>query len=162
MFIAPYDDPYIIAGQGSAGAEILRQLTSAQRDNLEAIFVAIGGGGLAAGIAAYTKQLLPDVKVFGVEPTGTVRTPFPRAWMSVSLRLGVGLRSTHTSCVSAGANCMAISLAHGRRVSLSKVDAFADGVAVKSVSILRSFWQNAVWRLPLPLIKRRCCFGTVR
>lgn len=70
FFIAPYDDPYIIAGQGTAGAEILRQLTSQQRDSLEAIFIAIGGGGLAAGIAAYTKQLLPHVKVFGVEPAG--------------------------------------------------------------------------------------------
>ena len=70
VFIPPYDDPYIIAGQGTAGAEILRQLTSDQRDSLEAIFVAIGGGGLASGIAAYAKQLLPNVKVFGVEPTG--------------------------------------------------------------------------------------------
>lgn len=71
MFIPPYDDPYIIAGQGTAGAEILRQLSSQQRDSLDAIFVAIGGGGLAAGIAAYAKQLMPHVKVFGVEPTGT-------------------------------------------------------------------------------------------
>ena len=70
VFVPPYDDPYIIAGQGTAGAEILQQLNSDQKDNLEAIFVAIGGGGLAAGIAAYTKQLLPHVKVFGVEPTG--------------------------------------------------------------------------------------------
>lgn len=70
VFIPPYDDPYVIAGQGTAGAEILRQLSSQQKEDLEAIFVAIGGGGLAAGIAAYTKQLLPHVKVFGVEPTG--------------------------------------------------------------------------------------------
>ena len=70
VFIPPYDDPYVIAGQGTAGAEILRQLTSEQKANLEAIFVAIGGGGLAAGIASYTKQLLPHVKVFGVEPAG--------------------------------------------------------------------------------------------
>ena len=59
VFIPPYDDPYIIAGQGTAGAEILRQLSSHEKENLEAIFVAIGGGGLAAGVAAYTKQLLP-------------------------------------------------------------------------------------------------------
>ena len=74
VFIPPYDDPYVIAGQGTAGAEILRQLSSLQKENLEAIFVAIGGGGLAAGIAAYTKQLLPNVKVFGVEPAGTPRS----------------------------------------------------------------------------------------
>ena len=70
VFIPPYDDPYVIAGQGTTGAEIIRQLNSAQKENLEAIFVAIGGGGLAAGIASYTKQLLPHVKVFGVEPAG--------------------------------------------------------------------------------------------
>jgi len=70
VFIPPYDDPYVIAGQGTCGAEILRQLTSQQKDNLEAIFVAIGGGGLAAGVASYVKQLLPHVKVFGVEPSG--------------------------------------------------------------------------------------------
>jgi threonine dehydratase len=70
VFIPPYDDPYIIAGQGTTGAEILRQLTSQQKDNLEAIFVPIGGGGLAAGVACYVKQLLPHVKVFGVEPSG--------------------------------------------------------------------------------------------
>lgn len=71
VFIPPYDDPYIIAGQGTSGAEILRQMSSDEKENLEAIFVAIGGGGLAAGIAAYCKQLLPHVKVFGVEPAGT-------------------------------------------------------------------------------------------
>lgn len=75
VFIPPYDDPYVIAGQGTVGAEILRQLSSEQKENLEAIFVAIGGGGLAAGIAAYTKQLLPHVKVFGVEPAGVPYSP---------------------------------------------------------------------------------------
>ena len=69
-FIAPYDDPYVVAGQGTIGAEILRQLNSIEKENLEAIFVAIGGGGLAAGIAIYVKALYPHVKVFGVEPTG--------------------------------------------------------------------------------------------
>lgn len=71
VFIPPYDDPYVIAGQGTVGAEILRQLSSLEKENLEAVFISIGGGGLAAGIAAYIKNLLPGVKVFGVEPTGT-------------------------------------------------------------------------------------------
>jgi len=63
-FIHPYDDPDVIAGQGTVGMEILRQ----HADPLEAVFVPIGGGGLAAGVAVYTKFLRPDVKVIGVEP----------------------------------------------------------------------------------------------
>jgi threonine dehydratase len=70
VFVAPYDDPYTIAGQGTIGTELLRQLSSADLGSLHAIFVAIGGGGLIAGIAAYVKALRPDVKVIGVEPTG--------------------------------------------------------------------------------------------
>lgn len=102
-FIAPYDDPLTIAGQGTAGAEILKQLGQNVQD-LHAIFVPIGGGGLIAGIAAYVKALRPDISIIGVEPVG--------------------------------ANCMALSLREGRRVTLSKVDAFADGVAVKSVGLV--------------------------
>ena len=63
-FIHPYDDPQVIAGQGTVGLEILRQ----HNGPIEAIFVPIGGGGLAAGIAAYVKFLRPEVKVIGVEP----------------------------------------------------------------------------------------------
>lgn len=75
MFVAPYDDPYTIAGQGTIGTEVLRQLSSADLDSLHAIFVAIGGGGLIAGIAAYVKALRPGVKIIGVEPTGTLLFP---------------------------------------------------------------------------------------
>jgi threonine dehydratase len=63
-FIHPYDDPDVIAGQGTIGMEILRQNSGP----IEAIFVPIGGGGLAAGIAVYVKFLRPEVKVVGVEP----------------------------------------------------------------------------------------------
>lgn len=63
-FIHPYDDPEVIAGQGTVGMEILQQYPHP----IEAIFVPIGGGGLAAGIAAYVKFLRPEVKVIGVEP----------------------------------------------------------------------------------------------
>ena len=63
-FIHPYDDPLVIAGQGTIGAEILRH----SQDHLAAVFVPIGGGGLIAGIAGYIKALRPDVKVIGVEP----------------------------------------------------------------------------------------------
>ena len=63
-FIHPFDDPDVIAGQGTIGMEILRQY----QKPIEAIFVAIGGGGLIAGIAAYIKRLRPEIKIIGVEP----------------------------------------------------------------------------------------------
>jgi threonine dehydratase len=63
-FVHPYDDPDVIAGQGTIAMEILRQ----HPHDLHAIFVPIGGGGLISGIAAYVKRLRPGIKVIGVEP----------------------------------------------------------------------------------------------
>lgn len=62
--IPPFDDPYVIAGQGTIGMELLRQ---ASLQNLEAIFCCIGGGGLIAGIGIYVKRIAPHVKIIGVE-----------------------------------------------------------------------------------------------
>ena len=66
-FVSPFDDPQVIAGQGTVGMEILRQ----QQGALDAIFVPVGGGGLIAGIAAYVKYLRPVVRIIGVEPEGS-------------------------------------------------------------------------------------------
>lgn len=96
-FVHPYDDPDVIAGQGTIGMEILRQYTS----EIHAIFVPVGGGGLIAGIAAYVKRLYPDIKIIGVEPVD--------------------------------ANALYRSLQKGRRVKLTQVGLFADGVAVKQI-----------------------------
>jgi len=63
-FVHPFDDPDVIAGQGTIGMEILRQY----QKPIHAIFVAIGGGGLISGIAAYIKRLQPNIKIIGVEP----------------------------------------------------------------------------------------------
>src|SRR3954451_15207932 len=63
-FVHPFDDPDVISGQGTIGLEVLRQ----HPDPIEAIFVPIGGGGLAAGVAAFVKFLNPAIKVIGVEP----------------------------------------------------------------------------------------------
>ncbi|HHI92779.1 MAG TPA: threonine ammonia-lyase, biosynthetic [Gammaproteobacteria bacterium] len=63
-FIPPYDDPGVIAGQGTVAMEILEQHSSP----IHAIFVPVGGGGLIAGIAAYAKTLHPEIKIIGVEP----------------------------------------------------------------------------------------------
>ena len=96
-FIHPFDDPDVIAGQGTIGMEIMRQY----QKPIHAIFVAIGGGGLISGIAAYVKRLRPEIKVIGVEPID--------------------------------ADAMHRSLKAGRRVKLSQVGLFADGVAVREV-----------------------------
>ena len=95
--IHPYDDPEVIAGQGTIGMEILRQ----HPRPIDAIFVAVGGGGLISGIAAYVKRLRPAIRVIGVQPVDS--------------------------------DAMARSLKAGRRVTLSHVGLFADGVAVKRV-----------------------------
>lgn len=96
-FIHPFDDPDVIAGQGTIGMEILRQ----HADPIDAIFVPVGGGGLIAGVAAYVKHVRPDVRVIGVEPEDS-----PTLERALSKK---------------------------RRVTLSRVGLFADGVAVRQI-----------------------------
>ena len=64
-FVHPFDDPHVIAGQGTIGMEILRQYAGP----IHAIFVPIGGGGLIAGVAAYVKAVRPEIKIIGVQTT---------------------------------------------------------------------------------------------
>ena len=75
-FISPYDDPDVIAGQGTVGKEIVEQFDPT---TLDAIFVPVGGGGLIAGVAVYVKSLYPNIKIIGVEPEDA-------ACMSVALK----------------------------------------------------------------------------
>src|SRR5690606_23387405 len=96
-YVPPFDDPDIIAGQGTIGMELLNQ----HGGEVDAIFVPVGGGGLISGIATYVKQLRPSIRIVGVEPED--------------------------------AASMTASLARGRRVTLSHVGQFADGVAVRTV-----------------------------
>ena len=63
-FIPPFDDIDVIAGQGTVGFEILKQHSG----DIDGIFIPVGGGGLIAGVAAYVKQIRPNVKIIGVEP----------------------------------------------------------------------------------------------
>ncbi len=63
-YIHPYDDPDVIAGQGTIAMEILRQFPG----DIDAIFVAVGGGGLCAGIASYVKYVRPEIRIIAVEP----------------------------------------------------------------------------------------------
>jgi threonine dehydratase len=90
-FVHPYDDPDIIAGQGTIGMEILRQLA----EPVAAIFVPIGGGGLMAGIAAYVKRLRPEIKMIGVEPRDA-------AAMKVSLDAGERVSLEHVGVFADG------------------------------------------------------------
>ncbi|MDQ6999525.1 MAG: threonine ammonia-lyase, biosynthetic [Mariprofundus sp.] len=77
VFIHPYDDPQVIAGQGTIAEEMLRQTPG----DLDAVFVPIGGGGLIAGMALYLKKHSPDTKIIGVEPVDS-------AAMHDSIKLG--------------------------------------------------------------------------
>jgi threonine dehydratase len=66
-FVHPFDDPDVIAGQGTVAMEMLRQLQSLGTRKLDAVFVAIGGGGLISGVANYIKAVRPDIQVIGVQ-----------------------------------------------------------------------------------------------
>jgi threonine dehydratase len=65
-FIHPFDDPQIIEGQATVGLEILQD----SKQEIDYIFIPVGGGGLAAGVGAYFKQMNPHTKIIGVEPAG--------------------------------------------------------------------------------------------
>ncbi len=90
-FIHPYDDPDVIAGQGTIGVEILRQC----QGPLDAVFVAVGGGGLIAGIASYVKRVRPAVKVIGVQPVDSDA-------MAKSLAAGRRIRLGHVGLFADG------------------------------------------------------------
>ena len=93
-FIHPFDDPDVIAGQGTIGLEILDQLK-----DVDVIVVPVGGGGLVSGVAFAAKSLKPDIKIYGVQ--------------------------------AKEAASMADSLKYDEQVTLSTVNTFADGIAVK-------------------------------
>ncbi len=64
IYIPPYDDPYVIAGQGTVGLELTQQLSEAP----DAVFIPVGGGGLLAGMATFLRHYWPETKIYGVEP----------------------------------------------------------------------------------------------
>jgi len=90
-FVHPYDDPEVIAGQGTIGLEILRQHPGA----IDAVFVPVGGGGLISGIAAYVKTINPKIRIVGVEPVDA-------AAMEKSLRLKKRIRLDHVGLFADG------------------------------------------------------------
>ncbi len=90
-FVHPYNDPEVIAGQGTIGLEILRQ----HPQPIDAIFVPVGGGGLISGIAAYVKRINPAIRIVGVEPVDA-------AAMARSLKSGKRIRLDHVGLFADG------------------------------------------------------------
>ncbi len=98
LFVHPFDDPDVIAGQGTVGMEILRQ----HQHPIHAVFVAVGGGGLISGVAAYVKAVRPEIKVIGVQMTDSdAMLQAIRAGKPVSLT-DVGLFSDGTAVKRVG------------------------------------------------------------
>lgn len=91
-FIHPFDDPAVIAGQGTVGLEVLDQVP-----DVDVVVVPVGGGGLLSGIAAYIKRKRPDVRLVGVEPAGS-------NVVSQSLAAGHPLRLEHFESIADGLN----------------------------------------------------------
>ena len=85
IFVHPFDDPDVIAGQGTIAMEILRQIQTIGKGKLDAVFVAIGGGGLISGVANYIKAVRPEVKVIGVQMNDS---------NAMALSVGAGKRVT--------------------------------------------------------------------
>lgn len=105
VFVHPFDDPDVIAGQGTVGMEILRQHQHA----LHAVFVAIGGGGLISGVAAYLKAVRPEIKVIGVQTTDSdAMTRSVRAGELVPLA-DVGLFSDGTAVKRVGVETLRLT-----------------------------------------------------
>jgi threonine dehydratase len=90
-FVHPYDDPLVIAGQGTIGMEILRQ----HQHPIDAIFVPVGGGGLIAGIAAYVKRVAPATRIVGVQPVDSNA-------MALSLKAGRRVTLPHVNIFADG------------------------------------------------------------
>ncbi|HVK93213.1 MAG TPA: threonine ammonia-lyase, biosynthetic [Noviherbaspirillum sp.] len=126
-FVHPFDDPDVIAGQGTVGMEILRQ----HPGPIHAIFVAIGGGGLIAGVSAYVKAVRPDIKVIGVQTTESDA-------MARSLQMGrrvlltdVGLFSDGTAVKQVGEETFRLVQKYVDEIILVDTDAIC--AAIKDV-----------------------------
>jgi threonine dehydratase len=126
-FVHPFDDPYVIAGQGTVAMEILSQ----HQGPIHAIFVPIGGGGLAAGVAAYVKSVRPEIKVIGVQTDDSCA-------MAASLKAGervtlneVGLFSDGTAVKLVGEETFRLCSEYLDDVLLVNTDALC--AAIKDV-----------------------------
>lgn len=138
--IPPFDDPYIIAGQGTAGVEILRQTDVS---TLDAIFVPVGGGGLLAGVAAYVKKIAPPhVKVIGVET-------FDADAMSQSFRRGERLTLNEVGLFADGTAVRQIG-EESLRVCAELVDEIVLVSNDEICAAIKDVFEGASFPLPHP------------
>lgn len=107
--IHPFDDPHVIAGQGTVGLELMEDLP-----NVDVVLVACGGGGLLSGVAAAVKQIRPSARVFGVEPEGA-------SAMSQSVERGETVRLDRMHTIADG-----LAAPFAGRLNLAHVQAFVD------------------------------------
>lgn len=126
-FVHPYDDPDVIAGQGTVAMEVLRQ----HQGPIHSVFVPIGGGGLIAGMAAYIKRLRPEIKVIGVEPEDADA-------MAQSLAKGERVKLAHVGIFADGVAVKHVGVETFRMVQLYvdeiiRVDNDAICAAIKDV-----------------------------
>lgn len=108
VYISPYNDPDVMAGQGTIGAELLEQLTS-----LDAVFVSMGGGGLVGGLGSYLKARLPGVEVVAVSPA---QSPAMHACLAAGEILDVPCYDTLSDGTAGGVEAGAITFEVCRRV----------------------------------------------
>ena len=126
-FVHPFDDPDVIAGQGTIGMEILRQHPAP----IHAVFVAVGGGGLISGVAAYIKAVRPDVKVIGVQTTDSDAMTRSLAAGRRVLLQDVGLFSDGTAVKQVGEETFRLAREHVDEMILVDTDAVC--AAIKDV-----------------------------
>src|SRR5258706_5274183 len=130
-FVHPFDDPDVIAGQGTIGMEILRQHHPDEHGPLHAIFVAIGGGGLISGVAAYVKALQPQIKIIGVQTEDSNAMALSLAAGRRIRRDDVGLFSDGTAVRQVGA--ITFKLCQKYVDDIVQVDTDAICAAIKDV-----------------------------
>jgi threonine dehydratase len=133
-FVHPYDDPVVIAGQGTAGTEILADLPDA-----DVIVVPVGGGGLISGVATAAKALAPGVRVYGVEPEGADS-------MTQALRAGAPVRLPRINTIADGLGAPSAGVQ-----TLQHVQAFVDEVVLVDDAAIRAALGYVLERMKIML-----------
>ncbi|WP_394680575.1 threonine ammonia-lyase, biosynthetic [uncultured Comamonas sp.] len=132
-FVHPFDDPDVIAGQGTIAMEIMRQVQKIGSSPLNAVFVAIGGGGLIAGVANYIKAVRPEIKVIGVQMNDSdAMIQSAREGKRVALN-DVGLFADGTAVKLVGEETFRV--AHGLVDEYITVDTDAVCAAIKDIFV---------------------------
>jgi threonine dehydratase len=127
--VRPFDDPFIIAGQGTIGLEIVEQVK-----DVKAVLVPVGGGGLCSGVATAVRSLRPRVKVFGVEPAGAPK-------MSESLKKGELVTLPGTNTVADGLKPVRAS-----EITFEHVRKYVDDVVLVSDDEILSATRHLIYK----------------